>query len=359
MKHPPFQLSDFLNDDSFVRWVLNPEENTAWAYFLELHPEQQTLVDQARQVILDIYSAEQQPISDEPDKRAVWARIEAHTIGEPAVQSKPLFWQAYSYQFAAVVLVLVVVSIIAILPARTKTIGYNDLIAKAVTQRMEKINTTNAAQRIVLEDGSIITLEKGAKLSYPAHFDSRRREVVLSGEAFFEITPDPGRPFYVYANELVTKVLGTSFRISAFDYDKQVIVKVHTGRVSVFKQEHVEINDPETGGLVLLPNQQAIFSRESALLNRRLVDEPQPVQPVATISRKYFEETPVPVVLQALERVYGVSILYNADVLAGCYITTTLSNESLYDQLEVITQTIGATYKEIDAQILIESNGCR
>jgi transmembrane sensor len=67
-----------------------------------------------------------------------------------------------------------------------------------------------------LEDGTTVHLEKGSRLSFPVHFDPKKREVVLSGEAFFEVTENPSKPFYVYANELITRVLGTSFQHICF-----------------------------------------------------------------------------------------------------------------------------------------------
>lgn len=51
---------------------------------------------------------------------------------------------------------------------------------------IEKINTSNSPLAIKLEDGSVITLSKNAKLSYPRHFEPNKRQVILSGEAFLK-----------------------------------------------------------------------------------------------------------------------------------------------------------------------------
>ncbi|RRB07954.1 hypothetical protein EHT25_07755 [Larkinella rosea] len=55
------------------------------------------------------------------------------------------------------------------------------------------------------------------------------------------MAPNPKKTFYVYANELVTQVLGTSFDIRAFDDEQQVEVKVRTGRVSVYNQKPIRL----------------------------------------------------------------------------------------------------------------------
>ena len=56
----------------------------------------------------------------------------------------------------------------------------------------------------------------------------------MKGKAFFDIARDTSQPFVVYANETITKVLGTSFTIKAFEGEKDVEVSVKTGKVAVY-----------------------------------------------------------------------------------------------------------------------------
>ena len=85
---------------------------------------------------------------------------------------------------------------------------------------------------MTLQDGSTVILEPGGEFRYNEKF-LNPREVYLSGDAFFEVTKDASRPFLVYANEITTKVLGTSFRIKANQGEKEIVVAVKTGKVSV------------------------------------------------------------------------------------------------------------------------------
>ena len=85
---------------------------------------------------------------------------------------------------------------------------------------------------MTLHDGSTVILEPGGEVRYNEKF-LNTREVYLSGDAFFEVTKDASRPFLVYANEITTKVLGTSFRIKAKQGEKEIVVAVKTGKVSV------------------------------------------------------------------------------------------------------------------------------
>lgn len=91
-------------------------------------------------------------------------------------------------------------------------------------------------KRITLPDGSIIHMNMGTTISmYEGKFNSYQREVWLDeGEAFFEISKDPNRPFIVHtADGLTTRVLGTSFNIKAYKELGEQVVSVKTGRVQV------------------------------------------------------------------------------------------------------------------------------
>lgn len=362
MNYDHFQLNDFLNNDSFVRWVLFQEEDSFWQEFIKKYPAKADEIKQAQQLILGVKAAESQntPVLNQ---KGVWANIEA--IITEADEEKTIFerkfWQTNVFKYAASLAVLVGLAWFWTTRQPDHQVSYQDLIAvvEEKSPRQEVVNNGQTTKKIRLEDGTMVYLEKGSRLSFPVHFETKRREVVLSGEAFFEVAENPAKPFYVYANELITKVLGTSFRVNALENGKQVTVKVQTGRVSVFKQNRIDIADPETKGLLLLPNQQAVFNRTNELLNRSLVEAPVPIIAQSPLVKRQFEEVQVAEVFEELEKLFGVEIRYNEDTLSDCILTTSISDDSLYDQLEVICQTIGAAYKEIDAQIIIESKGCK
>lgn len=358
MPYNDFTLPDFLNDDSFIRWALHNEQNAYWQQVMADHPTKHEVIKQALQLIQELHQAEENralAISEEQ----TWKRIRKNTLdADPLIESpKKSYWVG---ALAVCIITVLVGGWLWIQHATSKTI-YTKLVTKAAEKStlIEKVNQSDNPLKISLEDGSVVYLKKNSRFSYPAHFTAKSRETFLSGEAFFQIAPNPQKPFYVYANELVTRVLGTSFDIKAFDNEQRVQVKVRTGRVSVYKQDPILLASEESQHLILLPNQQVIFNRQTESLSKQLVPDPVPIQPLVTSEKRYFEDVPATTVLQALEKRYGVRILYNEELLAKCIITTTLSNQPLTDQLEVICQTIGATYKEMDAQLVIESAGCR
>lgn len=352
-----------MDDDSFVRWVLTGRNDAYWRQFLAEYPQQYKLLNEAQTLIKNLQRNEG---VDLPllDQKMVWAKISANLRDPEEVRESPaLKWGRYAiWQWVAGFVLMLGLSWYTWRTQPGGPITYRELSnsIREKNELIEKVNKQETPLKFALEDGSLVTLHKDSKLMYPRHFGAYNRNVILVGEAFFEVARDSDRPFYIYANEVVTKVLGTSFRIRAFEKDQDVTVQVKTGRVSVYKQRRIDLTDPETGGLVLLPNQEAVISRKDESLSRRLIDKPQPVlkKEFDTLPTHY-DEAPASLILRDIETRYGITILFNDDVLDRCFLTTTLNEESLYDQLDLICKTIGARYKELDGQLVVESKGCK
>lgn len=365
MKYKFFQTQDFIKDDDFILWVKYGKNDAFFQAFLSENPEKKIFIDEASNFIKKAAEAEKlrQP---NINQSKVWSLINDNIDFESETTStgflpKLDFSEFIKYGWSAAVVVVLVIGLKSFLLINNpKKINYSELVATAEKQikLIEKINTSNSPLAIKLEDGSVITLSKNAKLSYPRHFEPNKRQVILSGEAFFEITKNPQKPFFVYSNEVIAKVLGTSFTIRAFEDSKEVIVSVKTGRVSVFHQNKVTFADPEEEALIVTPNQQIVFSRKEELLIKSLVKTPILIKDLSQLTQISFEDMPVSEVLMAIEQAYGVHIIYDADLLSHCIITTTLANESLYNKLDIMCKTIGASYKIVDAQIVIQSTGC-
>ncbi len=365
MEYKFFQIQDFIKDDAFISWVKYGENDAFFQAFLLDNPDKQTVISEASYFIKKVAEADKlrQPTISQSK---VWTAISDNLENDSESSQPSLLSKLYATKWvkiswaAAACLVFGFGLKVFLSNNNPKKISYTELVATAEkqTKLIEKVNDSNAPLSIKLEDGSIITLAKNAKLSYPRHFEPNKRQVFLSGEAFFEITKNPQKPFFVYSNEVITKVLGTSFTIQAFEDASEVIVSVKTGRVSVFHQNKIALADPEEEALIITPNQQIVFSRKAELLTKSLVESPLLIKDLSQLPEQSFEDKPVSEVLKAIEQAYGVHIIYDADQLSNCIITTTLANESLYSKLDIMCKTIGASYKIVDAQIVIQSMGC-
>lgn len=220
------------------------------------------------------------------------------------------------------------------------------------------ISIRNTDSKIVkpvrLNDGSLVVLQPNSEIKCAQPFADGSREVTLTGEAFFEVTRDTLHPFFVYSQALVTQVLGTSFNIKARPEDKTIIVDVKTGRVAVYTKSNKELKNE----YVLMPNQQAIYNCEAGQIVQQLQESPQIIIAEKEISEMKFDEAPASVVFEALEKAYGVDLIYDEAVFVNCTLTTQLSNEGLYEKLKIICKALGAVYETKETQIFIEGKGC-
>ena len=362
MKNNYSQIQDFLNDDSFVKFVLFGEDDNRWKQYRTVNPEASMIFDSAKKLIEEIRSIEVSN-NGELDRKKVWQKIKS-TLKERNEEkvSKVISWEKIILRIAASVSILFISGYFIYDNQSKEKLTYRMLVADVSNSeiQIEKKNESLEPLKINLEDGSVVTLQKESKLSYPKNFQKDKRMVILEGEALFEIAKNPEKPFYVYANEIVTKVLGTSFNIKASESGKDVIVNVISGKVSVYSQRKINFKDPESNALILLPNQKVVFSRDNKIINKQLVEVPLPVKDDLKQSHPIeFDEVSVNQVLEVIQKIYKVKIIYNEDELANCLITMRLQNESMYDELDLICRIIGGSYKEIDAQIVLESKGCK
>ena len=82
-----------------------------------------------------------------------------------------------------------------------------------------------------MPDGSTIFLNRNSEFSYRSNFGDRSRNVILTGEAFFEIAPDASKPFIIDAGNARVRVVGTSFNVITSNSESAVEVFVKTGKV--------------------------------------------------------------------------------------------------------------------------------
>lgn len=107
---------------------------------------------------------------------------------------------------------------------------------KNIPETFTEIATQRGAKKeITLQDGTTVFLNSGSSVAVSSEFGQTKREIKLTGEAFFEVHHDAKRPFIIHTGKLQTTVLGTSFNIKAYPEDEQLKVSVATGKVSVQK----------------------------------------------------------------------------------------------------------------------------
>lgn len=360
-----YSVDQFATDPSFRRWILNPDagSDVFWQRWLLLNKDKISTINQARTLVLAVHEKYRDELQDDQirfeirelvqiakERHNIEGRKTKFTFSQPfwrvaamIVLSAGLFWGYDQYA-----------------PGK-KAIATNK--QKLTVGRMAvKMNNSELEMTVLLSDNSVATLMKGSKLTYPTKFTGDERKVFLSGEAFFDIAKDPQKPFLVFANETVTKVLGTSFRVKAFDNESTVMVVVKTGRVSVYPRKEYETltdpNDREVAGVILSPNQQVVFKKKENRLEKGIVANPGMLTVSTDQKELIFDDKPVSEVLHTLENIYGIVIVFDAESLSSCLISTQFNEENLKQRMSVICQAIGATYEMVDGQIIVNSKGC-
>jgi transmembrane sensor len=360
MDYSKFKVEDFVQNEQFALWVKHPtiEGDKFWAFFLKQHPEQVENVAVAKDMLLAIINQPVYPLS-EVTENEILENINNEINREPMI---PVVRMRWYWVAASAIFLLSAIGFWYFDKNVKHTEGgtqntYQDMVDVAKVKMSEQKNATNEPLRIKLSDGSQVTLQKNSKVSYLENFDGNLREVYLSGEAFFEVKKDASRPFLVYANGLVTKVLGTSFTVSAYDTDKAVKVSVRTGKVSVFSQKD---RNEQGKGLVILPNQQIIFDKAEVRMIKSVVEQPTILDNTVETTGFEFVDDSIKKVFQRLQKAYGIEIVYDEDVMRECFLTASLYEEkSLYDKLKLICKVTESSYEITDGKVIIQSRGCK
>jgi len=367
-----YNLDDFFWDEKFRKDVLAGSSSYSyWENWLIINPSKQKIVEKASLMILSMQVENVQISEDEIqqmifDTQRILGGNEQEVIDEPLQITKK---RDYSYLLIAASFLFFILGWFWVENKKNITLSnastYENLIKKVTNKLIERDNNTNAPLIVVLPDGSKITLSKNSKISYPEQFAQlEKREVFLRGEAFFEVTRNPQKPFFVFADGLVTKVLGTKFKVRSYELDKDVIVEVASGKVSVFAnkiatpEEKKSFN--ELSSIVLVANQKVTFSKEDASIVKTLVNEPIYLKPDGDTKKLFnFENSRLKEVFGVLSSIYGIDILFDEELSAECTLTANLEGYTLFEQLTIICKALNGSYEVLDGRVIVTSKGCK
>ncbi|OGX82637.1 hypothetical protein BEN47_04495 [Hymenobacter lapidarius] len=290
----------------------------------------------------------------------VWQRIASQTTGSfptVAVAHNRWAWPASSIRWAAAAALVLGTGVAGVYLSRNAVSMPTGKAAKspAATSWVVYSNPTARPVAVALLDGTLVTLAPASSLKYPRRFQGPQRTVYLTGEGFFNVFHDAAHPFLVYTDQVVTTVLGTTFTVRAYAGQPSVVVRVKTGRVRVAPRSLAAGAPADApASVVVVPNQQAVYSAGRRQLRRELVAAPVLLAPQAFV----FDNRPVAEVLAALEKAYGVRIAYDAAAVRNCTLNLSLGSEPLFEKLDIICEALGATYDQADGRILFHSRPC-
>lgn len=226
-------------------------------------------------------------------------------------------------------------------------------------------DTGPAAQRILsvralpgevktyrLPDSSLVTLNGGSSISYPAAFNDNAREITLTdGEAYFDVKHNAKLPFIVDAGRTRTQVLGTVFSIRAYRGLKDVRVTVASGKVGVRNRKGY----PETPTAFLLPDEQLVVDNRSGKSLKAHID----ARSLSGWIRGAldFNNEDLKTIALLLEKKFNIAVKVDTDELAQQRLTARFrAEETLDDILGTLAMAGNFHYRRAPDQVLISMN---
>ena len=218
--------------------------------------------------------------------------------------------------------------------------GNSDSLSFQGTQKHVIQIPKGGEYELILPDGTHVWINSDSELSFPTQFDSTRREVFLTGEAYFSVTKDKEKPFIVKVNEdIEIKVLGTQFNVQAYQDENTIETTLCEGSVNVSDGKQK---------VTLTPSLQAVYSKSTKNLITRKVD-----------TRLYsswkdglfvFENKPLEEIMTPLSRWYNIHVFYANQAVKTYHFTGDLERYGDF------RKTLGMIEKATSIRFVINGN---
>ena len=228
-------------------------------------------------------------------------------------------------------------TIIEVKNARIKNTknSLNYLPEKKMIKRLEYnqlVIPRGAEYFVILSDSTKIWVNSETTLRYPVNFGKDKREVYLTGEAFFEVKKDTEKPFIVHSNNHKIKVHGTSFNVSSYSSDDEIVTTLTEGLVTVYS------DDLDTEEHPLHPGFQSRYSKTNGTFSKKEVDI---VSFVAWKDGRFiFKEKRLDEIMKIMSRWYDVEISFGDNKLKEIRFTGNLKR---YDNIQAILDKLTKT----------------
>jgi len=325
MSYQNYQVSDFVTDDFFRRWVTSPDKvtNDYWQAWCKQHPERVSDIQQARTLVLmtNVGTVNH----TEEDRLETWKSIsQSLDKNEPALallqkpkRYSPFRWITLAAALTGIILISFYVINTYFNDIEEHRTGYGEVIT------------------ILLPDSSTAMLNANSTLAVSSYWE-QKREVWLEGEAFFAVkkslastnkSGDPYRKFTVHAGEVAVEVLGTRFNVHKRYQTTQVVLE--EGLVAL-KNDAQNNQDP----IQLTEGEMATYLPDDASFKRELADTEMLLS--WKEKRHLFKAAPLSEVAQTIENIYGHTVTVSAEVKSRRF-----SAEVPYGQIDLLLELLG------------------
>ncbi len=203
---------------------------------------------------------------------------------------------------------------------------------------------------VVLPDSTKVWITNGTTLCYPDKFDSEVREVVLEGEAYFEVTHDEEQPFYVILGEHRVRVFGTKFAVVAYPDDSVIRTDLISGAVTLdIKQAS---NSTQYQSYTVKPSHNLIYYKETGKVTEAKISAgfySYWQNGIYEFTDEKFER-----LVQKIERIYNVKVVFEDESLKNKTFTGTFKvDDNIYTLMEVFQKASGTPFEyRVDRDII-------
>lgn len=268
---------------------------------------------------------------DHPDERRIWRKV-CRQSWEDIAAKEVLFYKIYGW-VASVLLILGITGAVFYFSS-----GKSPAPMYVVSSGIRNMES------VLLPDGTNVQLGPGSRLTYPGRFRGKKREVVLSGQAFFDVAKDPGKAFIVHTSGMDVQALGTAFELFCYEVENRSEAVLLHGKIKV------GVTDEKTGKRMeyqVSPDQKLIVDKQNGQVSKWQVDADK-----YTAWRKQrilsFENEKLSMIIPRLEQWYGRKIMCQKDLAEKYRFTFKVRDEALDRILFMIGESSPLKYTSMD-----------
>ncbi len=281
-------------------------------------------------------------------------------------------WDSFLKYAASLALCFVLGALATLYWSNSKNAGAN--LELATTEIYAPLGSIS---KITLPDGSKVWLNAGSKLVYQKKFGINDRELELEGEAFFDVTTNPNKPFIVKTSDMSVRAFGTRFNVKAYPEESTVFATLEEGKVDVLFH-----NNEKQSTVSLKPNEELVFhkpNKDKNHTNEKQKGESDSQQPadlqmavnaedikVINVKTEHstswkddkwvVDDKPLVALLPDLERRFNLKISIVSEELNDYRITTTIANETAEQILTALSHAIPVNYSIEKNQVQLSLN---
>lgn len=212
------------------------------------------------------------------------------------------------------------------------------------------VEGNDGIEKVILQDGTLVWLQAGSKLSYYEKRSDGTRHASLQGEALFEVFKDGAHPFIIHCGAVDVTVLGTSFNLIARSDSLELVVL--TGRVNLTTRAH-------SVGVNVEPGQKIVYKNDEVIGHYAIDEKEIEVFTSHTEYNMQFTDATLEEVFQKIGDKFNVTISLSSPPLGRCRITADFTDHSLADTFALLAEILDIQYTIKKDVITVGGHHCQ